>query len=426
MSHDENVRRAWNYPLYQAILQRRSRRFPLGAERSGDLTPFKSRHAPVPLDEVEEALLVMAGTGLTGLTLSDFRSGDSPVHFSGRTFASGDASHATELFFTNDRGTFIVKLRDAVAERVTEYEGADDWERLVEVFRKHTVKILDHRLDIPMTENVTFYANQWNANKPGTTVFMPISDVTWGYLHFLFAWLKPPHSYYFYDDMNGNAEPLKKYADAGKLDRSRAVPLSGLEMRFFRTVSGFEPAFMIQNMFLASQALGIGGWLFSASNPTVVFGGTPLSRGLGFRFAKPEKPGPVKLPDFVPARPFPVGLDGVFQAQCPPYFPDMAAAVQAAHDYKWGPNGVYVKQRGAKKNFDSGEIKRAPDWVTDAAKELCTYIWETYGRFPASIDPIQMSIWFQAHHLETEYYDQHFEPGAYHQEIAEHMGRWHR
>ena len=29
-----------------------------------------------------------------------------------------------------------------------------------------------------------------------------------------------------------------------------------------------------------------------------------------------------------------------------------------------------------------------------------------------------MSIWFQAHHLETEFYDQYYQPGAYHEACA--------
>ena len=34
--------KAWNYPLFDAIFQRRARRFPLGAVMPGDLAPFTS------------------------------------------------------------------------------------------------------------------------------------------------------------------------------------------------------------------------------------------------------------------------------------------------------------------------------------------------------------------------------------------------
>src|SRR2546426_7584767 len=66
----EPAQRAWNYPLFDAIFQRRARRFPLGAEMPGDLAPFQSSKEPVPLDEIEEAMLVMAGAGIKGGKLS--------------------------------------------------------------------------------------------------------------------------------------------------------------------------------------------------------------------------------------------------------------------------------------------------------------------------------------------------------------------
>ncbi len=41
-------------------------------------------------------------------------------------------------------------------------------------------------------------------------------------------------------------------------------------------------------------------------------------------------------------------------------------------------------------------------------------------------DPMVMSIWSQAHHLETEFYDKYYQPGAYHEHIRSQMGVWHR
>jgi hypothetical protein len=95
----EAVRNAWNYPVMDAIFQRRARRFPFGARLPGDLLPFQSTKEPVPLDEIEEAMLVMAGTGISGNTM---------LQFVGRTYASACGSHGTELFYTNDDGTYMV------------------------------------------------------------------------------------------------------------------------------------------------------------------------------------------------------------------------------------------------------------------------------------------------------------------------------
>src|SRR2546429_9445004 len=72
----EPAQRAWNYSLFDAIFQRRARRFPLGAEMPGDLAPFQSTKEPVPLDEIEEAMLVMAGTGLSGVNPADLALND--------------------------------------------------------------------------------------------------------------------------------------------------------------------------------------------------------------------------------------------------------------------------------------------------------------------------------------------------------------
>jgi hypothetical protein len=119
VSSIEPAQKAWNYSLFDAIFQRRARRFPLGAEMPGSVNPFKSDKTPVPLDEIEEAMLVAAGTGISGVNLSDIPfndqdgsnyCGNTLIQFVGRTYASACASHGTELFFTNDEGTYLVKL----------------------------------------------------------------------------------------------------------------------------------------------------------------------------------------------------------------------------------------------------------------------------------------------------------------------------
>src|SRR3989304_2780677 len=154
----EAVQTAWSYPLFDAIFQRRARRFPLGAEMPGDLPPFKSTREPIPLDEIEEAMLVMAGTGISGVNLSDLPfndqaggnfCGNTMLQFVGRTYASACGSHGTELFFTNDEGTYLVKLRDKLPSQMQEFESLDDREKIVQAFRANTVEISKGRLPIP-------------------------------------------------------------------------------------------------------------------------------------------------------------------------------------------------------------------------------------------------------------------------------------
>ena len=59
------------YPFFQAVFDRKSRRVGLGMSVGSDVLAYASPYEPVPLSELEEALLCTAGTGLTGLNLAD-------------------------------------------------------------------------------------------------------------------------------------------------------------------------------------------------------------------------------------------------------------------------------------------------------------------------------------------------------------------
>src|SRR5262249_52979411 len=58
-------------------------------------------------------------------------------------------------------------------------------------------------------------------------------------------------------------------------------------------------------------------------------------------------------------------------------------------------------------------------------KAVCNYIYQTYGRFPATVDAMHLMWLMQAHHLDTDYYDRFFRPGAYGSTHAAHMAKWH-
>lgn len=52
-----------------------------------------------------------------------------------------------------------------------------------------------------------------------------------------------------------------------------------------------------------------------------------------------------------------------------------------------------------------------PD-VIECARDICNYIYDTHGRFPAHCEAIHApGIWFQVHHVETEYYEKFFQNG---------------
>jgi hypothetical protein len=64
----------WRHPLFEALLQRRSRRFARGFEIPEGPLRYASAAAPLPLSEMEEALLAAAGAGVTGSPLWGTRS----------------------------------------------------------------------------------------------------------------------------------------------------------------------------------------------------------------------------------------------------------------------------------------------------------------------------------------------------------------
>src|SRR6185503_18681201 len=77
---------AWRHSLFDALYGRRSRRFGLGFEIAEGPFRYKSKHPPLPLTEIEEALLVGAGAGFSGLALWDLPTPPAYRAHSGRTF----------------------------------------------------------------------------------------------------------------------------------------------------------------------------------------------------------------------------------------------------------------------------------------------------------------------------------------------------
>jgi hypothetical protein len=110
----------------------------------------------------------------------------------------------------------------------------------------------------------------------------------------------------------------------------------------------------------------------------------------------------------------------------------MNAAIDALLKEKYGPDGIYrspgpfdeIFRPGLAKTFVD-EVPRYTPEVIACTKDICSYIYNTYGRFPAHVDAFYVpGIWVQAHHLDLEYYDRLFE-GGYSETQARHHERWH-
>jgi hypothetical protein len=414
------------FPLMQAIFGRRARRFGLGMEIPSGPLAFKSRSAPYPLSELEQAILVAAGTGVSGWNFGVPFSPSRPTEhanlterFTGRTAPTAAGIGTPVLFYTTDAGTYVTNTRDVVPARVSEsLESEDDAEQIMSVCRDHTVQLTTTRLDLPPAPPHMLEPNIWMANAPGSMFMMPMGDASeefLGLLAFLVA-----HGYLIADDQAkrpaGNLGPFLR---SGLLDESKVFPLSVLQ-NFTYEANCTEVAFMAHNAALTMQAMGLGGLYYAGLNRWSILGAFAEQgiEGLGFRFVQDER---WPVPD-------PVGLDGVFEALCPPYYPDMRAAVQAFAERKFGPGGAYDPGvAGPWKR--AAEVKRTVEAYSeefvDCMGEIAQYVYEKHGKFPGTLTTLVLPGFVQAHHIDTEFYDAHYQPGAYLETHANHMQRWH-
>jgi hypothetical protein len=421
---------AWGYPLMEAIFKRRSRRIALGSEIPGGPTKFRSKENPLPLTELEEALLVQAATGLSGFNLADLpfcdeqerdMCGNTMIQFAGRTWASPCASHDTELFFWNDEGTYVMKLHEITPEELQIYATQDDRSKVLEFHKKCAVKLLDGRPDYPHTYPTMLPFNIPVSDVPGSTIFMPVADTTFELINVLLlmcGW--PDGGMAVVDPENGNRPAgCERWIEEGLLNRLYAVPLT-----YFGNVSQIESGFIIQNLLLAIQAMGLGGWVHAHPAAQVLLGGTPMTKGLGFRFGTGTF-GTVK------GMPTPLGREGILESYCPPFYPNMDAAVDAVVDRKFASGGLYDPKGTPASAFKNHHeivsgVPRYSDELVQCVKDICNYIYDTYGRFPSHVDAITTpGCWVQAHHLDLEFYDQFYKEGSYTETQRDHMRLWH-
>jgi hypothetical protein len=428
------------YPLFEALCKRRSRRISVGVGPvPAGSNSYTSKGPPQPLSELEEAVLI-AGIGLTGVTVPDrpFETvakepilGTPNLNMVGRAAGSTDNAQATYFFLLNDSGTYFLKrLPPTEAPVPLTPEG------LIARARQCKHKVADGRLEFPREFPYFLDSNRFLSNLPGTTILFPVVDMTQQYINALMYLLTEPdgHRPAFVDDRNFYRwAGVKKWVRQGFLNKDLKVPLGVLgPMR-----TQIEADLLLQNLMLLLQATGLGGWIHASVAPTHLLGNPYLSqhKGLGFRHVKPR----FRLLDilrwgtFLTApRSHPVGLDGLLEGMCPPYYPTMADAVDAVVARKYGSNGVYTDQAYFSRIFKDDRGRRYVDEVPHYRKEVvactkdvCTYLYETHGRFPAHVDAIYVpGVWLQAHHLDLEYYDTLFQDG-YTRSQAEHQRLWH-
>jgi hypothetical protein len=463
----------------EAIVNRRSRRFAMGATMNGGSLAYQSPHSPAPLAALEEAVLVTAAAGLSGYCLGElpFEPGDQHeagggnvmASLNGRTVASADAVHGTALFLLNDEGTYLLRRPQDLP--VAEVAGLSQLARdgqLEALYKRMRIQLSDRRTEIPREVPHMFSFNKWSTNLPGTTYFVPASDLTAMYINLLLSAFDEEMAFFLVDERNGFTP-----AGIGKFGKSRGGQLNDdLKARYARvgTVQIFETildeflmaeqAFMGHNLMLAEQAMGLGGWShFATARPASWFealgfrmGSQALSQTIGTGLGRILL---MKLLNRSDAAnrlvttldlgvrglilnllgqniqtPVPLGLEhggeALLKPYCPPYYKSMEDAVLAFVEFKFanlksGSAGNAWKDPGAVE----AQIPNFSDQTIGAVIAYADYIFKRYGQFPAYFGPFRMTLAHQAHHLDLSFYEKFYKAGAYTSTQAQHMERWH-
>jgi hypothetical protein len=161
---------------------------------------------------------------------------------------------------------------------------------------------------------------------------MPVGDASEECLGLLALMIR--HGVVVVDHETGQpAENLEPFVRSGLLEREKQFPIAELLSTVHESIC-LELAFMGHNIVLMLQAMGLGGLYFNGLDDLSVLGANARDgiTGLGFRFVEDERW----------VTPNAVGLDGVYEALCPPNYPDMQRAVEVFVERKFGPHGAYT------------------------------------------------------------------------------------
>jgi hypothetical protein len=410
------------FPLMDALMGRRSRRFCMGAEIPDGVLAFKSKHKPVPLSELEQLILLSTMGGVTGWHFAIMRNKkyapflsnycNSP---SGRTFPSAAGFTTSDIFYTDDNGTYVFPTRDFhPPQDIT--DGKVELEQFLAAHKSRIRKLSGKRLYIPKEEPYMEGHNTWIANHEGSTLVIPIGDLAQHTLSAL-SYYTVNH-YPIYDDIARKQIPgIDKYENI--VDTKNAIPLTFLEQYCISELTTELSTSCYAGMLLL-QAMGLGGWLYHGIDRHAVLGASGDSNvpGIGFRYDTNDR---WSVPN-------PTGLPGVFEGYCPPHYKDMREAVEALVKRKFAQGGVYnLETPGPWK--DSAKVRSSAKPFTNEIKECVAlqaqYIYDTYGKFPATIPSIFLLTYLQAQHIDLDFYDHYFKSGAYLSTHSIHMRKWH-
>lgn len=421
--------------LLSAILKRRSRRFAPGLRLSAPLA-FASQRPATPLTREQEAVLAFAANGVTGYATAElpyqdedggpFGGGNVILHFVARTVASGDNAHPLSLVVINDDGAWLLRRpQDYAQDEMPDLIAAARRHEFVALYERSRLRLSHGRVDVPRVPPYTPPFNHWSVNPTGSTVFLPIHELTALYINILLSAFSEDYGAFVIDERTLRPAGLAKFARSkgGHLDddpRHGKVASITFAERWLCEFAAWESGAMMQNLALVGAALDLGGFPFFAAHAWGWF------EALGFRMAHPTATRTLganvvqRWAARLLARdvdvPTAVGLerDGqpLLKPFAPPYYRTMTEAVRAFVDYKMRPGAGTLKGGSATPWRDGAAVQAAIPTYSDKAVAAtiayCEYVYQTYGRFPACGGPFRTLLAYQAHPLDPDFYPTYY------------------
>ena len=259
--------------------------------------------------------------------------------------------------------------------------------------------------------------NTWCVNVPGSLLVIPVADIAQHLLAILCFFVQ--NGYAIYDDVNGRQIPgLEQFG--GLVDVDEPFPLTFIE-QYALTEATAELATACYAGVLMLQAMGLGGWMFDGIDRFSMLGasGNPEVPGLGFRYDSDERwsmPNPTG-----PRR----GVRGATAHRTTRTWPRRSRPSPSASSARAGRSTPTRRGPGPTAPASAA----APRSTTRSSRPAWRCRPSTSST-PSASSPAPCPRMFilnyvQAHHLDLEFYDRFFQPGAYLRTHAEHMARWH-
>ena len=224
---------------------------------------------------------------------------------------------------------------------------------------------------------------------------------------------------------------MKKWVESGFLNKDIKLPLGAIwSMR-----TQIEADLLLQNLMLTADAMGLG-----ALDPRLAVArrscsATRSSASSTARcWASTGSTPRWKLVDSCAGRcrcrgtptcaRNPIGLrhkgEHLIKAMCPPNYDTHGRRRRRGGRRQVRPGRHLLRrERCSSASTTASSAQRtwseASNYAADViacTRDICTYIYETHGRFPAHCDTIHVpGVWLQAHHVENEYYERFFRNG---------------